>query len=88
MLYPAELPGLGSRGLDKRLVSWGTCIIPHTFYASTKKKNRKIFVLKLYFYFLYAVIKGIKPNSLYSFLSKYGYIFINFKPNNFINRLL
>ena len=31
LLYPAELLGLGSRGLNKRLVSWGTCIIPHTF---------------------------------------------------------
>jgi hypothetical protein len=43
LLYPAELPGLGSRGFRQAFGFWGTCIIPHTFYAIIKKNFGKKF---------------------------------------------
>ena len=38
--------GLDPEGLDKCLVSWGTCIIPHKIYTSIK-----IFDCKMFYYF-------------------------------------
>ena len=53
--------GLDPEGLDKRLVLWGTCIIPHKIYVITK-----IFDCKMFYYFclrynLYRLVnRGIK----------------------------
>ena len=46
LLYPAELLGLGSRGLRQAFGLWGTCIIPHKIYVITK-----IFDCKMFYYF-------------------------------------